>query len=294
MKHTATVYIHGGDYDCSEAVRMCYRAVGVLPYGSYMWTGNELELLKANGFREIDFGSIGDGDVLWKNGHTEMYLAGGYQGGARIDEVGGKHGPKQGDQTGGEIARSKFVRSNWTKALRYFGAVTVDGIPARFAAAQVMNHLIDHAAHGYSQDNRKGDGTLEAVQITWDGEPDQSGKLDVDGWVGHDTIWDWQEAMHTPLDGELWGQVWANARWFPAVTCKVRYDEGSGSALVRAVQRFLGVDPDGIIGPNTVLVLQNRLRSWGYDLGSSGADKVLGRDTGRALQRSLNDGKWDQ
>lgn len=168
VKIKATVYIHGGDYDCSEAVRMCYRAVGVLPYGSYMWTGNELELLKANGFREIDFGSIGDGDVLWKTGHTEMYLAGGYQGGARIDEVGGIHGPKQGDQTGGEIARSKFVRSNWTKALRYFGPVTIDGIPARFAAARVMDHLIDHAAHGYSQDNRKGDGTLEAVQITWD------------------------------------------------------------------------------------------------------------------------------
>ena len=25
--------VHGGDYDCSEAVRMCYVAAGVLPRG---------------------------------------------------------------------------------------------------------------------------------------------------------------------------------------------------------------------------------------------------------------------
>ena len=66
-----TVYIHGGDYDCSELVRMCYRAVGVLPHGSYMWTGNEHDLLMAHGFAVRSLNSPQMGDVLWREGHTE-------------------------------------------------------------------------------------------------------------------------------------------------------------------------------------------------------------------------------
>lgn len=290
-----TVQIPGLDRDCSSAIGTCLIAVGLLPKGTYIWTGNERSLLKQCGYVQVNLNHLKRGDVLWKQGHTEMYLGNGLQGGARIDEAGGVHGWTKGDQTGNEIGRSAFDQSywNWESAWRYFGTRTCGGIPIAEATAQVMDHLIDHSAHGYSQDNREGGG-VETITLSWDGEPEHLGRLDVDGWVGHDTIWDWQEAMHTPLDGELWGQVWANAHWYPAITCKVRYDEGSGSALVRAVQRFLGIEPDGIIGPQFVLVTQNRLRSWGYDLGPSGADKVLGRDTGKALQRSLNDGKWDQ
>lgn len=164
----ATVYIHGGDYDCSEGVRMCYRAVGVLPYGSFMWTGNEVALLKEHGFVERSLNSPQVGDVLWKQGHTEMYLGDGMQGGPRIDERGGITGPRQGDQTGDEVTRSAYKASDWTKLLRYEGGATVEGIPCAIAAAQVMDHIIDHAAHGYSQDNRKGDGTIEPVAIAWD------------------------------------------------------------------------------------------------------------------------------
>lgn len=165
---TATVYIHGGDYDCSDAVRMCYRAVGVLPYGSYMWTGNEVELLTAHGFKARSLSNPKVGDVLWREGHTEMYLGDGMQGGPRIDERGGITGPLQGDQTGNEVTRSAYKASGWTKLLRYEGGATVEGIPCAIAAAQVMDHIIDHAAHGYSQDNRKGDGTIEPVAIAWD------------------------------------------------------------------------------------------------------------------------------
>ena len=168
---TATVCIHSGDYDCSELVRMCYRAVGVLPYGSYMWTGNEVELLTAHGFAIRSLSSPQMGDVLWREGHTEMYLGNNMQGGARIDERGGITGPNRGDQTGGEVARSAYRQGSWAKLLRYEGGKTVNGIPAAEVAAQVMDHLIDHSAHGYSQPNRAGDGTIEAVTITWDGEP---------------------------------------------------------------------------------------------------------------------------
>lgn len=163
----ATVYIHGGDYDCSELVRMCYRAVDVLPYGSYCWTGNEVSLLKSHGFKERSLSSPQMGDVLWRSGHTEIYLGDGMEGGARISETGGING-KKGDQTGKEITRSAYNKGHWSKLLRYEGGKTVGGIPCAIAAALVADHIIDHSAHGYSQPNRAGDGTIEAVTIEWD------------------------------------------------------------------------------------------------------------------------------
>ena len=162
----ATVYIHGGDYDCSELVRMCYRAVDVLPYGSYCWTGNEVSLLKSHGFKERSLSSPQMGDVLWRSGHTEIYLGDGMEGGARVSETGGINGRK-GDQTGKEITRSAYDRGHWSKLLRYEGGKTIGGIPCAIAAALVADHIIDHSAHGYSQPNRAGDGTLEAVTIEW-------------------------------------------------------------------------------------------------------------------------------
>lgn len=166
---SATVYIHGGDYDCSELVRMCYRAVGVLPYGSYCWTGNEVSLLTSHGFAIRSLSSPQMGDVLWREGHTELYLGNGQQGGARISERGTTTGAK-GDQTEREVARSAYRASEWSMLLRYEGDATVEGIPAAIAAALVADHIIDHSAHGYSQPNRAGDGTIERVTITWEGD----------------------------------------------------------------------------------------------------------------------------
>lgn len=111
--------IHGGDYDCSELVRACYAAVGVLPWDSYMWTGNQEQLLKSHGFIEVALSSSRlEGDVLWRSGHTELYLGDGKQGGARIAETGGINGAK-GDQTGREITASAYKASDWTKVFRY-------------------------------------------------------------------------------------------------------------------------------------------------------------------------------
>lgn len=166
----ATITIHGGDYDCSELVRMCYRAVGVLPYGSYMWTGNERELLTEHGFVYHSLGSPQMGDVLWRSGHTEIYLGYGMQGGARHGDYAGGLDGRQGDQDGTEVTRSAYDADDWACLLRYEGGRTVGGIPCAIAAALVADHIIDHEAHGYSQPNRAGDGTAEAVTITWDGK----------------------------------------------------------------------------------------------------------------------------
>lgn len=115
--------VHGGDYDCSEAVRMCYVAAGVLPRGCYMWTGNEAALLKEHGFAGVGLGDLRVGDVLLRRGHTEMVVSVGgrlMQAGFRISEHRTIDGRK-GDQTGWESAYSALNPDSWSWAYRYVG-----------------------------------------------------------------------------------------------------------------------------------------------------------------------------
>lgn len=285
------VTIAGGDRDCSSAVGTCGEAAGVLVPGTYVWTGNERGVLMGAGFKRVDKWAARRGDVAWRTGHTEIVLGGGMVGGARIDEVGGTHGPAKGDQTGREVAQGPWDPSAWDEVWRYAGPRTVGGIPVGEAMAQVMEHMIVHdEAHGYSQDNRTGDGTREVVWLAWSGSGREP--LDVDGWLGRVTIGRWQEDVGTPADCEIWGQWRPNAWRYPAITCPVRYDEGTGSALVREVQRRVGVDPDGVIGYQLVGGLQEWLVRKGHDIGPAGVDHVLGNGTARAVQESINAGEW--
>lgn len=123
------VQVHNGDYDCSEAVRTAWAAIGVLPKDSYMWTGNEPELLKAHDFAELPFRgtTLEIGDVLYKAGHTEIYVGNGLQAGFHADEKGGiGNGAKQGDQTGYE-SYLKPVQSYWERVYRYKGTAMPEG-----------------------------------------------------------------------------------------------------------------------------------------------------------------------
>jgi len=178
-----TVHIHGGDYDCSELVKECYVAAGVLPAGSYMWTGNEIELLTSHGFAYRDLSDPKVGDVLWRKGHTEIYLGDNMQGGARHGDYPGGLDGRKGDQDGTEVTRSSYRTSDWTILLRYEGTHSCDGIPAAIVAAKVMDHVIDHQAHGYSQPNRDGDDTTEKIVIEWDGMSYDLEVIDVSGTV---------------------------------------------------------------------------------------------------------------
>ena len=116
--------VHGGDYDCSEAVRMCYVAAGVLPRGCYMWTGNEAALLQSHGFASVGLGDLRVGDVLLRRGHTEMVVSVGgrlMQAGFRISEHRTITGTK-GDQTGWESSYSALNPGAWSWAYRYVGS----------------------------------------------------------------------------------------------------------------------------------------------------------------------------
>ena len=150
------VTFEAGDMDCSEAVRRAWAAVGVLPAGywaSYMYTGNERHMLTSHGFVEIRVqaaAAMKRGDVLLRDGHTEMYLgyrnSVPYQGGARINEKGTITGGREGDQTGGEVARSTYTPLKWTTAFRYMG----DETNGQQAGQPVNNAGMTYRAHGQS------------------------------------------------------------------------------------------------------------------------------------------------
>ena len=115
-----------------------------------------------------------------------------------------------------------------------------------------------------------------------------TGKLDVDGYLGVQSITAWQEAMGTYVDGYISGQDVCNREYLPNLV-SVSYDEG-GSQLVRAIQGRVGAIVDGYMGPQTVRCLQAWLNN---ECGESlEVDGYLGPMTAMAVQRALNAGKF--
>lgn len=127
------VTIHGGDYDCSEMVRVCVNcALSGRDSGPiiFMYTGNEDEQLRAQGFTRMGYSAskVKRGDILLVSGHTGVALGGGKQADAHGDEYGGITGPSRGDQTGHEV-EVRDLRS-WTYIYRAPG----DAAPQLYAA----------------------------------------------------------------------------------------------------------------------------------------------------------------
>jgi hypothetical protein len=67
--------------------------------------------------------------------------------------------------------------------------------------------------------------------------------------------------------------------------------ERTGSMLVKAVQRKVGVPVTGFWDSTTSKGIQNFLIKHGFDVGSAGADGYCGIDSVKGLQRSLNSDK---
>lgn len=205
------VYIHGGDYDCSELVRMCYRAADVLPYGSYMWTGNEDTLLRANGFERVPVVDAARGDVLLRDGHTALYLGDGKIGEAYYGDK-GLTGVK-GDQDGTEVRIANFYPSRWERCYRY------------------TKDLKEHETRPL---------------------------LNVDGYWGPATTRELQRIFNTTIDGVVSHQVQDGCK--AACTVGWQYDKTYiGSELICAMQHWLGVNVDGLLGPISIKALQKKM-----------------------------------
>lgn len=114
--------------------------------------------------------------------------------------------------------------------------------------------------------------------------------LDVDGSIGPLTVSEWQRQCGTTVDGVVSGQAEECKASYPALVA-VEYG-GDGSSLMAHVQEVLGVpSPTGVIASGTVSMLQGWLYLHGYSCAQDKAG-VLGECTAKALQQSLNDGKW--
>ena len=145
----------GGDKDCSELVRACVAAAGLLPWGywdSYIWTENEYDVLTSAGFVRLPFDwyDVQRGDILWVKGHTGVALGNGLQADAHGDEYGGLSGPNEGDQTGHEI-EVRDLQWYWTYTYRYVGPARPEPepepLPEQDAGERKNDNYIGYRAH---------------------------------------------------------------------------------------------------------------------------------------------------
>ncbi len=116
----------GPDYDCSSLVYFGLLNNGFSTNQIGGWAFNtwgEADILPKAGFKTIKFTSISalqPGDILLRDGHTEVYIGNNLCVGAHINENGGIYYGKPGDQTGNEISVQN-CSSNWLNAYRYKG-----------------------------------------------------------------------------------------------------------------------------------------------------------------------------
>lgn len=127
------------------------------------------------------------------------------------------------------------------------------------------------------------------VRPEYDGEPTPA--LEVDGIAGPATVSEWQRQLGMEyVDGVISDQL-AHQDKYRRNVWAVEHGSGIyGSALVRAVQRRVGAQADGIWGEDTTRMLQGWLKEMGYY--SGGVDGDFGHHSVVALQRSLNDRRW--
>lgn len=113
-----------------------------------------------------------------------------------------------------------------------------------------------------------------------------AGDLDVDGKWGRGTTKALQRILGTPVDGEVSFQPVAYKAENPGLLSGWKWtSKPRSSNVIEALQRKLGVDDDGRIGPNTIKALQRKLGT-PVDGRVSNPSVMV-----KALQRNLNAGK---
>lgn len=116
----------GPDYDCSSLLIQAYENAGCpVKTNGASYTGNMVDVFLNSGFENVtseitlSTGSgLLPGDVLWVDGHTEMYIGDGNIVGAHINENGETTGGATGDQTTNEISVRSYYNYPWTTVLR--------------------------------------------------------------------------------------------------------------------------------------------------------------------------------
>lgn len=119
-------YRTGPDYDCASFICAGLRAAGFTGVQYWAVSGMVNNLPNLGFTYRTDLGNdqskLVRGDILIAIGHhTEMYIGGGQNVGAHINEKGTITGGKTGDQTGHEISVGNYYKYPWSGVLRYNG-----------------------------------------------------------------------------------------------------------------------------------------------------------------------------
>lgn len=112
--------------------------------------------------------------------------------------------------------------------------------------------------------------------------------LSVDGEIGKNTVKALQDFLGTPVDGWIDGQYSQYKPYWTSIISQSCNWSGGTSEVVTALQKFVNVKADGMLGSNTARALQKYLISKGFSCGNTGADGYFGTDSAKALQRFLN------
>lgn len=108
--------------------------------------------------------------------------------------------------------------------------------------------------------------------------------LTVDGIGGSATVKATQTFFKTAVDGYLTGQNKKQMQYYPSLTA-VKFGK-DGSPTVKALQKWLGVERDGILGKGTAAAWQHKLKQEGYYTGI--VDGIFGAMSMKAWQKYLN------
>lgn len=189
---------------------------------------------------------------------------------------------------------SAYVRDVQTRlvALGYsVGSSGVDGV----LGADTFNAVKAYqAAVGLTVDGIPGPDTLGALKAgkgkkTPASTTSSSAKIDEDGWWGEATTRRAQEVYGTTVDGKVSSQAQSRRGILAACTGGWEFvpdAQAQGSQLITAMQKRMGLDPDGIAGPDFVNGFEQR---FGFD-----PDGHLDgpSNTVRRFQEALNEGRF--
>lgn len=120
--------------------------------------------------------------------------------------------------------------------------------------------------------------------------PTKKDVLVVDGDWGPNTTKYLQKLLGTTQDGIISNQLNKCKKYLPAANTsswKFGYLALGGSAMIKKLQKTIGITADGYAGEGTVKALQSFLKRKGYKPGA--IDGIMGTQTVKALQMYIND-----
>ena len=200
------------------------------------------------------FSGIGYHFLVRKNGTIER---------GRAENFVGAHVAGHNRGSIGICFEGNFETETMGEAQKNAGAELVEYLKKKYSINTVVRHK-DLAATACPGKNFPFEEILQGVK-TETKQPEQveqkkqegDNKLVEDGYWGNGTTKRAQEVFGTPVDGVITGQFKPCAKYFPGII-SISYG-GNGSALVRAMQKWLCIPEDGYIGKQFVLTLQHKM-----------------------------------